>query len=65
VAHLRDVRAGRNAAQVEKCLNDLRTAASGEDNLMPPIIAAVKEYATLGEICDVLRRVFGEYREGC
>jgi len=65
VARLRDVRAGRNASQVEKCLKDLKTAAAGESNLMPPIIAAVKEYATLGEICDVLRQVFGEYREGC
>lgn len=65
VARLREVRAGRNASRVEKCLTDLKTAAAGEDNLMPPIIAAVKEYATLGEICDVLRKIFGEYREGC
>jgi methylmalonyl-CoA mutase, N-terminal domain len=64
VTRLREVRSGRNASQVEKCLNELKIAATGEDNLMPPIIAAVKEYATLGEICDILRQVFGEYREG-
>ncbi|MBC8317530.1 MAG: methylmalonyl-CoA mutase family protein [Desulfobulbaceae bacterium] len=65
VARLREVKANRNSDQVEKCLNTLKAAATGDTNLMPPIIAAVKEYATLGEICDVLRSVFGEYREGC
>ena len=43
-------------------LSVLRDAAKGESNLMLPILTAVKEYATLGEICGVLRDVFGEYR---
>jgi methylmalonyl-CoA mutase N-terminal domain/subunit len=41
----------------------LEHAAQGTGNLMPPILDAVRAYATLGEICDVLRGVFGEYRE--
>jgi methylmalonyl-CoA mutase N-terminal domain/subunit len=41
----------------------VRRAAKGKDNLMPPILAAVKASATLGEISDALRDVFGEYRE--
>jgi len=41
----------------------LRTAASGADNLMPPILEAVRAYATLGEICDEMRAVFGEYQQ--
>ena len=40
----------------------LNEAARGEDNLMPPILDAVRAYATLGEICGELRTVFGEYR---
>ena len=47
---------------MKAALAALETAAKGDANLMPPIIAAVKGYATLGEICDVLRGVFGEYR---
>jgi methylmalonyl-CoA mutase N-terminal domain/subunit len=41
----------------------VRTAAAGSDNLVPPIIAAVEARATVGEIADTLRQVFGEYRE--
>jgi methylmalonyl-CoA mutase N-terminal domain/subunit len=41
----------------------LRQAAAGEANLMEPLLAAVKAYASLGEICGVLRQVFGEYRD--
>jgi methylmalonyl-CoA mutase N-terminal domain/subunit len=47
----------------EKTLSNLKKAAEGTDNLIPPVIEAVKAYATLGEIADVLRGVFGEYRE--
>ena len=43
------------------CLAALKTAAQGEANLMPPILEAVKCLATLGEVCDTLRSVFGEY----
>jgi methylmalonyl-CoA mutase N-terminal domain/subunit len=47
---------------VETCLADLKQVAEGDRNLMPLILEAVKAYATLGEICDVLREVFGEYQ---
>ena len=47
---------------MEQTLTVLRDAAKGESNLMPPILEAVREYATLGEICNVLRDEFGEYR---
>lgn len=53
---------GRDNDAVKKALADLETAAKDEkENLMPHILAAVKTYATLGEICGVLRKVFGEY----
>ena len=51
----------RNNEKVQSCLNALKVAAKGTDNLMPFILAAVEEYATLGEISDVMREVFGEY----
>jgi len=57
------VRASRDQAAVQARLEALRTAAAGVENLMPPILAAVKAEATVGEICDVLRSVFGEYQE--
>jgi len=57
-----EVKARRDNAAVKQALGDLRTAAQGTANLMPPILAAVKAYATLQEICDVMRDVFGEYR---
>lgn len=62
MAKLSQVKAQRNQAAVDESLAVLRAAAKGTDNLMPPIIAAVKAYATLQEICDVLRAVFGEYQ---
>ncbi|MEM0096742.1 MAG: methylmalonyl-CoA mutase family protein [Candidatus Bathyarchaeia archaeon] len=63
VERLNEVKRQRNNAKVRETLDRLRKAAEKEDeNLMPYIIEAVKEYATLGEICDVLREVFGEYK---
>ena len=59
---LAELRARRDGARVQATLAELRRTAQGTDNLMPPILEAVKAYATLGEICDVLRGVFGEYR---
>ncbi|WP_311173662.1 acyl-CoA mutase large subunit family protein [Halobellus ordinarius] len=56
------VKAERDEEAVEATLSALRTAAAGDDNLVPPIIDAVKAYATVGEISDVLRDEFGEYR---
>ncbi len=63
IARLKQVRAERDSDRVEQCLNSLRSAATGEDNLMPVILEAVKAYATVGEIIGVLREAFGEYRE--
>jgi methylmalonyl-CoA mutase N-terminal domain/subunit len=62
-AALKALRSDRDGDAVERTLAGLRRAAEGGENLMPPMIEAVKTYATLGEICDVLRDVFGEYRQ--
>ena len=57
-----ELRTGRDAAAVAPALAQLQQAAGGDDDLMPPIVAAVRAGATLGEICGALRAVFGEYR---
>jgi len=57
------VKRERNQAKVREALAVLKKAAQGTDNLVPLILEAVKVYATLGEISDTLREVFGEYRE--
>jgi methylmalonyl-CoA mutase N-terminal domain/subunit len=56
------LRAGRDPRPAARALDAVETAARGTDNLLPPIIEAVKARATLGEICGRLRRVFGEHR---
>ena len=61
--YARKLRADRSQAEVDRRLHALRTAAKGEENLMPFIYDAVKSYATLGEICDALRDIFGTYEE--
>ncbi len=61
---LGELRGARAADSVATALRDLRNAAAGDANLMPFILDAVRAYCTLGEICDVLRGVFGEYRPG-
>lgn len=58
---LQKLRTERDNVAVEQALNNLMQAARGTDNLMPFILAAVEEYASLGEIANVLRNVFGEY----
>ena len=63
VERLRQVRASRSATAVEARLSSLESAARSSANLMPLILEAAAEYATVGEISDRLRRVFGEYRE--
>jgi methylmalonyl-CoA mutase N-terminal domain/subunit len=68
VAHRQDERLGKLRAErsndeVERRLSALRKAAAGNENLMPFIYEAVKAYATLGEICDSMRAVFGIYEE--
>ena len=60
---LKELRAKRDNARVEASLKALKIAAEGEDNLMPLILESVRAYGTLGEICDVLRAVFGEYQQ--
>jgi len=60
---LAKVKAERDNSAVQAALKKLQAAAQGSDNLLPPTLEAVKVYATLGEIADVLRGVFGEYRE--
>ena len=62
-ARLKKLRADRSQAEVDRRLNALRAGAKGKDNLMPFLYDAVKSYATLGEICDALRDVFGTYEE--
>ena len=51
------------AGGVNRTLTALRKATKGTENLMPSIYAAVKAYATLGEICDAMRDTFGTYEE--
>jgi len=63
VQGLAALKASRDAAAVEAALEDLKDAARGSDNVMPPILEAARRYATLGEMCDALREVFGEYEE--
>ena len=58
---INEVRRTRDSRAVAEKLRALETAARGTDNLMPPLIDAVKAYATLGEMMDALRSVFGEY----
>jgi len=60
---LKALKARRNAAEVKRLLEQLKQDAIAEKNLMPTMIEAVKAYATLQEVCDTLRGVYGEYRE--
>jgi methylmalonyl-CoA mutase N-terminal domain/subunit len=61
VARLKELKSTRDNAAVQKALAELKQAAAGDANLMPLILTAVKALATLGEVCDTLRAVFGEY----
>ncbi|HEV2688787.1 MAG TPA: methylmalonyl-CoA mutase family protein, partial [Bryobacteraceae bacterium] len=63
VARLRELRASRDARLVEDRLAALEQAVRGSDNLMPHILASAEAYATVGEISDRLREVFGEYQD--
>ncbi len=63
LARLRKTRKTRNNQKVDRLLNRLQLAAEGTENLLPHILAAVREYATVGEICNALRDVYGEYQE--
>ncbi len=63
IKFLKQVRSQRNNNEVDKKLISLKNAAQGESNLIPYILAAVKSYASVGEICNALRSIFGEYKE--
>ena len=60
---LDDLKKGRDNALVERRLEELKEAARGDENTMYPILGAVRAYATVGEICDAMKEVFGSYRE--
>lgn len=61
ITKLKDLKSKRDNLAVSNCLDDLRKAAKGSENMMPYILNAVKSYATEGEICGVLREEWGEY----
>jgi methylmalonyl-CoA mutase N-terminal domain/subunit len=63
VARLATLRHERDADRTARALDGLRAAAEGTDNLMPPLLECVRAYATLGEMCDALREVWGEWEE--
>ena len=63
VARVRQVRASRDGSRWRAALDAVAGAARGTDNLVPPIIAAVEAHATVGEISDTMRAVFGEHKE--
>ncbi len=60
---LQQLRSRRDNGRVAGTLSALKRSAAGTDPLMPRILDCVRAYATLGEICDSLREVFGEYQE--
>jgi methylmalonyl-CoA mutase N-terminal domain/subunit len=63
LARLADVKARRDAGRVARSLDALRTAARGTENTMYPLLDCVRAYATVGEMCDALRQVWGEWEE--
>ncbi len=63
VEGVKKVRQDRDEARVQSALGGLKDKARGQENLMPFIVDAVHAYATIGEICGVLREVFGEHRD--
>ena len=60
---LKKLRAERDNARVDRTLKKLADGARGRENTMPLLLDCVRAYATLGEMCDALRPVFGEYQE--
>ncbi|MFW9905159.1 MAG: methylmalonyl-CoA mutase [Candidatus Thorarchaeota archaeon] len=62
IARLHQTKKERDKEAVKEALTEVRQAAESNENLMPPILKAVKAYASVGEICDVLREVFGEWK---
>jgi methylmalonyl-CoA mutase, N-terminal domain len=64
IARLNQVKSERDDQVVRDALGKVEAACRGTENLMPPVLEAVKAYASLGEISDVFRKVWGQYREG-
>ncbi|RJX43907.1 methylmalonyl-CoA mutase [Halonotius aquaticus] len=64
IEQLEEVKAERDDDAVDEALDAVAAAAAGDDNVLPPVIEAVKAYATVQEICDVFREEFGEYQPG-
>jgi methylmalonyl-CoA mutase N-terminal domain/subunit len=62
VERLQRFKSERDAELVDRRLEELRDAARGTDNLLPPIRQALKDRASLGEVCGAMRDVFGEYQ---
>ena len=63
IERLKNLKKRRDGERVDQTLANLKRVAQSDENIMPAILDAVKSYATLGEICGVLREVFGEYKE--
>jgi len=63
IKKLEEVKISRKENEVKEKLNDLKEAANSDKNVMPFILECVKSYATLGEVCDQLRDIFGEYKD--
>jgi methylmalonyl-CoA mutase N-terminal domain/subunit len=62
IERIRRLRSERDQPSVDRTLETVEAAAAGTDNLLPPMKEALRARATLGEVSDVLRAVFGEYR---
>ena len=65
IERLQAVKRGRSQRAVQDRLRAVEEACRGDKNLMHPVLDAVKAYCTLGEVCDVFRKVWGAYREKC
>ena len=63
IKFLNKIKSERNSEEVKIKLDALEKAAKGTDNLMPFIVDAVRAYCSVGEICNTMRKVFGEYKE--
>ena len=62
IARIRKVKGERDNDQVQRALKELREATLSNENVMPPVMEAVKAYATIGEICGIMREKWGEFK---
>lgn len=63
IERLKNLRRRRDGSKVDKSLENLRVATAGSENMMLPILECVRNYCTIGEICGILREIWGEYKE--